>query len=115
MIWATTWTCEPAIAAGHIEAIVWTSVDNLLTEELDRINPYRKIIEVRKGTTVIVRVLCLLNGGNTTTVEFLSPRRLSVLRDEIIAELIMKTRQREAESGLTRRPVGFARRYDSAR
>ena len=105
-IFRTTWACQPTVAAGHVEMIAWTSVDELTTEELDLINPLRKIIEVRKATTVIVRVVCLLN-GNRTDIEFLCPRRRSTVRDEIVAELIMRTRQRERELQLTPRTAGF--------
>lgn len=89
-VWSTIWACEPTIAAAHVELVAWTSVDHLLTEELDRASPYRKVVVVRKGRQVVVRVVCLLSvGGTSTTVEFLAPRTVSARREEMVNELVM--------------------------
>lgn len=106
-VWTTTWACEPTIAAGHILRIAWTYPHALFADELDKTDSHRKTVVINTKTQLVTRVVCILNGKQQTSIEFLVPRTSSRARDRIVGDLIARTQRCETEHRLAPRQIGF--------
>jgi hypothetical protein len=104
-----SWRCEPTVGAFLVSRVVWAADGDLLVDDLERTNPLAKRLQITKDEALILEVHCMLNGAQDTSIEFLIPRGLSAIREEVTRSLVAAAIRLAIREHLVRRPLGFGR------
>lgn len=103
------WRCEPTVGAFLVSRVVWAADGELLVDDLERMNPLAKRLQVTKGDDLILEVHCMLNGAQDTSVDFLIPDGLSAPAEAVSRRLVTDAIDLAALEHLVQRPLGFGR------
>lgn len=103
------WRCEPTVGAFLVSRVVWAADGELLVDDLDRLNPVAKRLQITMDDDLILEVHCMLNGAQDTSVDSLLPDGLSDPADAAGRRLAADATDLAALEHLVQRPLGFGR------
>lgn len=103
------WRCEPTVGAFLVSRVVWAADGELLVDDLERMNPFAKRLQITMDDDLILEVHCMLNGAQDTSVDFLIPDGLAVAAEAVTRRLVADVMDLAALEHLVQRPLGFAR------
>jgi hypothetical protein len=104
-----SWRCEPTVGAFLVSRVVWAADGELLVDDLERMNPLAKRLQITKDDDLILEVHCMLNGAQDTSVDFLIPDGLSAPAEAVSRRLVAGAIELAALEHLVQRPLGFGR------
>lgn len=103
------WRCEPTVGAFLVSRVVWAADGDLLVDDLERMNPLAKRLQVTMDDELILEIHCMLNGAQDTSVDFLIPETLAAGSEAMSRRLVADVIALAAIEHLVQRPLGFAR------
>lgn len=104
-----SWRCEPTVGAFLVSRVVWAADGELLVDDLERINPLAKRLQITMDDDLILEVHCMLNGAQDMSVEFLIPEGLSAPAEAVSRRLVADAIGLATLEHLVQRPLGFGR------
>ena len=104
-----SWRCEPTVGAFLVSRVIWAADGELLVDDLERMNPLAKRLQITLDEGLILEVHCMLNGAQDTSVDFLIPDGLAATAEAVSRRLVTDVIDLAVLEHLVQRPLGFVR------
>lgn len=107
VLYQTSWSCEPVIAACHVEVAAWTTEGGLLSDDLTPQSEFHKVIRIKTLREEAIAYVVCVAAPRGTNIEFLQFEGLQshlVVKARRLMEAIIA---RAYQQRLLRRPAGF--------